>query len=236
MPGDATVAEFRKADIDGELIVCREAFVAGDLSGETLEEFWETRANFVLLEYGEDSIGYRESVAYELERLIGLPTYAEVNLWFEYELFCHSNMWFCLDLLKDFDGTVYRVQPLNSSPDDVWKGFGNHGPDDLRNCFEVRTQFTREDIEIGSRLWAAFRNRNARELLQLGEHRSPCYPFLREVCEAAAELDTRPAAIVRELKSRGLNDLESVFPEFQKRAGVYGFGDLQVEQLLQQVA
>ena len=235
LPGDATAEQFRTADIAGEVIVCREALIAGDVSGETLDEFWDRRANFILLEYGEDPLDYRETVAYELERLIGLPAEAEVNLWFEYELFCHANMWFCLDLLKGFEGAVNRVQPMNASPDDIWKGFGSHNGDDLRNCFEARIRFTQEDLEMGPRLWQAFRTRNARELLQLGEYRSPCYPFLREVCEAAAELDTRPAAIVRELKSGGLTDIESVFPEFQRRAGVYGFGDLQVERLLDTV-
>lgn len=233
LPGDATAAEFRKANIDGEMIVFREALVVGDVSGSTLDEFWERRANFILMEYGEDPIDYRESVAYEVERLLDLPSDAELNLWFEYELFCHSNMWFCLDLLRDLDRPVYRVQPLNASPDDVWKGFGNHGPKELEQCFESRIQFTREDIEMGSRMWQAFRDRDSRRLLELGEYRSPCFPFLREVCTAAAEIDTKPRRIVQDLREQGLKGIAEVFPEFQKRAGVYGFGDQQVSRLLE---
>lgn len=235
LPGDAPAAEFRKADIEGELIVFRECLVVGDVSGSTLDEFWDRRANFILIEYGEDPIEYREGVAYELERLIGLPADAEVNLWFEYELFCQTNMWFCLDMLRAFEGKVYRVQPLNASPDDVWKGFGNHGPKELESCLEARTPFTQKDIEMGSRLWQAFRERDAGRMLELGEYRSPCFPFLKEVCDAAAEIESRPAEIVRELKAGGLKEIDSLFPEFQKRAGVYGFGDLQVERLLETV-
>jgi hypothetical protein len=232
LPGDSLVEEFKKAGIDGEVIVCRECFVVGDLTGETLDEFWRSRANFLELEYAGDPIEYQEGVAYELERLIDLPADGEVNLWFEYELFCQANMWFCLDLLKTSNTNVYRVAPVNASPDDVWKGFGEHDAKDLTNCFESRIDFSPDDIAMGSRLWDAFRKRDSAKLRELGEYRSPCFPFLKEVCDAAAEIETRPAGIVSELKSAGLKEIETVFPEFQKRAGVYGFGDLQVEHLI----
>ena len=232
LPGDSLAAEFRKTGLDGEVVVCRECLVAGDKSGTTLEEFWERRSNFIALEYAGDPIEYQENVAYELEKLIGLPAGTEVNLWFEYELFCQANMWFCLDLLENSEAAVFRIEPLNVSPDDIWKGFGKLDAAELVNCYEGRTQFSDEDISTGSKLWTAFRESDAGELLRLGKHRSPCFPFLREVCEAAAEIDTRPMDIVREIKSGGKDDVESVFPEFQKRAGVYGFGDLQVELLL----
>jgi hypothetical protein len=60
-------------------------------------------------------------------------------------------------------------------------------------------------------------------------------PFLKEVAEAASEIDTRPLQIVREIRSERFATIEEVFPEFKKRAGVYGFGDLQVERLLDSI-
>lgn len=235
LPGDALAGGFGKTGIEGDVVVCRECLVAGDKSGATLEEFWDRRANFIALEYGGDPIEYQENVAYELEKLIGLPKDTEVNLWFEYELFCHANMWFCLDLLKGSDAAVFRVEPLNAAPDDIWKGFGKLSDSDLVSCYEGRTRLSDEDIEIGSQLWQAFRNNERAALRRLGEYRSPCFPFLKEVCDAAAEIESRPAEIVRELKAGGLNEIETLFPEFQKRAGVYGYGDSQVERLLETV-
>lgn len=233
LPGDSLVKEFQDTNIEGETVVCRECMVVGDVSGSTLEEFWDRRANFISLEYGGDPIEYRENVAYELERLIGLSADDEVNLWFEYELFCQANMWFCLDLLKGTEAAVYRVAPLNVAPDDVWQGFGRVTSDDVRGSFEARSKFTKEDIDIGSRLWEAFRSRDEQALQDLSEFRSPCLPFLKEVCKAAVEIGSRPNEIVRELMSEGHKDLASLFPEFRKRAGVYGFGDSQVERLME---
>lgn len=235
LPGDSLSADFRKSGIEGDVVVFRECLVVGDLTGSTLEEFWDTQANFTSIEYGGDPIEYREYVAYELERLIDLSADDEVNLWFEYELFCQTNMWFCLDLLKDTPASVYRVEPMDASPDDVWKGFVNVSPESLAECYGSRTLFSSDDIETGSRLWSAFRDRDSSLLLKLGDRRSPCFPFLKEVCDAAAEIDSRPAEVVRQLKELGHKDIDSLFPEFKKRAGVYGFGDLQVARLLQTV-
>lgn len=234
LPGDSLIEEFKKSEIEGEMIVFREALIAGDVSAETLDEFWDIRANFLELEYGEDPIDYREKVSYEIERLTYLPAETEVNLWFEYELFCQANMWFCLDLLKSHRN-INRVAPLNASPDNVWKGFGNHTSDDLVSCFQSRTLLSEQDIVTGSELWAAFSERDSEKLEELGTYRSESFPFLKEVADAAAEIDRRPAEIIREIINEGHAEFEQVFPEFQKRAGVYGFGDLQVERLIERI-
>lgn len=233
LPGDAQVEEFRKTGLDGEVIVFREAMICGPVDAPDIDTFWNERAQFILSEYGEDVINYHEKVADEINKLTDLAGDAEVNLWFEYELFCSANMWFCLDVLKGSGADIYRVAPLNASPDDVWKGFGPHTADDLKNCFEARIEFSEEDVAKGAQLWDAFRKRDSSGLFELGEYRSPCFPFLKEVCNAAAEIESRPAEILRDIKASGLTSLETAFPEFQKRAGVYGFGDLQVARLLE---
>ncbi|MBK9766180.1 MAG: DUF1835 domain-containing protein [Chloracidobacterium sp.] len=124
LPGDSLVEEFRKSEIDGDVIVCRECMIVGDVSGETLDELFEHRSHFLLIEYGTDEIDYHEQVADELSRLVDLPDGTIVNLWFEYELFCQVNLWFCLYLLSGTEATIYRVAPSERNSDEVWKGFG----------------------------------------------------------------------------------------------------------------
>jgi len=232
LPGDAQVEAFRKTGLEGELIVFREALITGPIDAADANEFWDKRAQFVLAEYGEDVIEYHEKVADLIDRLSDVDSGSEVSLWFEYELFCSVNMWYCLSALQGSGARVFRVAPINASPDDVWKGFGSHKAEDLLACLEARTQFSAEDIKTGSELWRAYAERDGKRLRDLGEYRSPCFPFLREVCDAAADIETRPAEIVRELQAGGFDTLEAVFPKFQEVAGVYGFGDLQVEKLL----
>lgn len=233
LPGDAQLEEFQKSGLEGKVIVFREALITGPVDAPDMDIFWNERAQFVLGEYGEDPLDYHEKVADEISALTDVTDDDEVNLWFEYELFCSVNFWFCLDLLSDSSAKIFRVAPINVSPDDVWKGFGKDTESELIRAFEERVELTEADMKTGKRLWDAFAERNTAELLRLGDFRSPSFPFLAEVSEAAAQIETKPGQIVRELKSSGLTDIATIFPEFQKRAGVYGFGDLQVGRLIE---
>ena len=54
--GDALLDFFPESILSGEIIVARECLVDGPQDGETPEAFWETRANFIAGEYGEEKI------------------------------------------------------------------------------------------------------------------------------------------------------------------------------------
>lgn len=232
LPGDSLVPEFNKTGIDGDVIVCRECLVVGPADAETPFEFWGQRARYILAAYGEDEIVFHERVADELEQLSDLGDDAEVNLWFEYELFCSVNMWFCISLLGLTGASVYRIEPSVLTEDDRWKGFGSLEPNDLQKCFAARVPLTGDDIRLGQDLWEAYRKNDVDRLRTLGQTVSKCFPYLKEVCQAAIEKDSRPVEILAEIEFEGTTGFEEIFPEFSRRAGVYGFGDLQVKQIL----
>ena len=234
--GDSLVAEFKKANIAGEVIVCRECLIVGPVDAETPFEFWDERARFLLTEYGEDEIEYHERVANELEKLIDIGPDDEVNLWFEYELFCSVNMWFCLSMLDFGEAiTVYRVEPLVLDAKDRWKGFGPLDSADLQKCFDERKYLSTDYIRFGAELWEAYCRSDHKQLKDLSMKRSDRFPSLAEVVEAAIEKDTRPKQILDEIIGEGITDFSEIFPEFTRRAGVYGYGDLQVERLMDQM-
>jgi len=233
LPGDAQVDAFEKTDIRGEVIVCRECLAVGDIDAETLPQFWEQRAHFILAEYGEDELEYHEKVADQLAKLLDMGEGDEVNLWFEYELFCSVNMWFCLWLLSETKATVYRVEPIVRSEGERWLGFGNLPSDALKTCFDDRLKCSIKDMELGSELWNAFRTSNLSKLKDLSTSPSACFPYLKEICEAAIERETRPREIIAEIQFEGKTEFEEIFPEFVRRAAEYGYGDLQVKRLIE---
>ena len=124
LPGDAQVKEFRESGIGGETLVCRECLVEGDLSGADLNEFFENRAAFINDTFQGDRTAYEERVASQFRRLLELDDRAQVNLWFEYELFCSVNMWLCLDLLANTAAAVYRTD-LEARPPRICAGVMN---------------------------------------------------------------------------------------------------------------
>lgn len=235
LPGDAQVAEFSKSGIEGEIVVCREALIDGNVRAGNLDEFWKVREQFLSSAYPESDISYRELVASEFEKLLDLPANAEVNLWFEYELFCQVNMWFCVWLLRDSKATLFRVAPMLQEKEHRWNGFGGLSADDLRACHFERLKFSDKDIKLGSDLWIAYQNRDYDKLLDLSTIESACFPYLKEACDAEIEKEVTPKKVLMDLQRQGVDDFGEMFDAFRERAGVYGFGDSQVRRMLNDV-
>ncbi len=235
LPGDAQVAEFKQTGIQGELIICREVLVAGPIDAEDLDRFWQQRATFIANGYGEDEIDYHEKVADPLSRLTEITDTDEVNLWFEYELFCSVNMWFCLSLIEPTGVATYRIEPFGLDESTRWEGFGGFTADKMREAYEHRRKFTDAEVKLGADLWQAYRMRSHRRLKELvsGEH--PSFPYLEEVVAAALEQDIRPLEALRKIAAQGETDFGRIFTEFRKSEGVYGYGDTQVRDLLAQI-
>jgi hypothetical protein len=236
LPGDSLVNTFKASGIEGDIAICRECLVEGDVTGATLPEFWETRARFLAGQYGETADDYHETVVREFAKLTALQSGSEINLWFEYELFCQTNMWFCLSLLSNSTADIFRVAPATLSDDEIWEGFGGMSVDDLRACFARRIKLTDDEIKLGADLWSAYRNRDSRRLAELSTQESSAFPKLKEVAIAAIEKESLPLQILDEIVREGKSNFSEVFLEFKSRAGVYGYGDSQVKNLLAKIS
>jgi hypothetical protein len=232
LAGDALADNFNGSGIEGKPVVCRECLVEGDVRAASLEDFWKVRAGFIKNAYGETEEKYFQEVVGEFEKLNNLAPETEVNLWFEYELFCQANMWFCLSLLQNTKANVYRVAPVVRTEVDVWKGFGNLSAEDLKKCYAAKVKFGDADVRLGAELWKAYQNADCERLEKLSETASKCFPRLKEVCRAEIEKGSRPQKVLREIIENGSTDFADIFPEFAARAGVYGFGDAQVKRIL----
>lgn len=220
--GDALAQGF---NLDGEIIVCREAFIEGELGTESLEDFWKVRAEFIGKSDNDDS--YFEKVKGEFDKLNNLKPDDEVNLWFGDEAFCQVNLWFCLQLLADKNANVFRVFPDS----DNWNCVFHN----LEKCFENRQKLTIEDLQISKQLWKAFSSEDFEALKELGETESKGFLRLDEVCQALIEKNERPKEILREIVETGEKDFGKIFLQFRNQASIYGFGDSQVKNLLKSI-
>lgn len=233
LAGDALAADFRETKIDGEVIVCRECLIDGPVGAEPAEIFWRTRAKYLAEKYGEKENYHFENSRAEFEKIAGLSPDAEIYLWFEYELFCQVNMWFVLSLLAAKQANICRVFPSVRKENDKWKGFGSLTETELKKCFADRVKFSADDIQLGRKLWEAYRNEDLEKLKILSTARAKCFPYLKDVCEAEIERkrDQRPEKTLRKIAGRGVTDPKQVFEQFVIEEGVYGFGDLQVKAM-----
>lgn len=235
LAGDALAEDFQKTLIAGETVVCRECFIEGHLKADDLNDFWQKRAAFISTSHDESPADYFSKVVREFEKLEHHNNAeTEINLWFENELFCQVNLWFCLNLLQGGDAKIYLVSPLRDKID-IWKGFGGSPAEDLEKCYAERIKLTKDEITLGADLWSAYQNADHEALKKLSAEKSRCFFFLDDVCQAEIEKKSRPKQVLREIIAEGKTEFGEIFREFSKRAAIYGFGDAQLKKYLTEI-
>lgn len=240
--GDALTERFKATGLPGQIVIAREFLIDGSLEGETTEAFLENRARFVEDEFNEARVNYYANVVPEFEKLMNAPEGAVFNLWFGYDLFCRTNMWFVLSLLSHLEGehTITVVYPTFLDRRDIWKDFGAATSEQLLSAYEQGVIFTPSDLHLAASLWMAYKQGDLERLNELSIYPSPGFPYLQEVCQAHIDRFPhkdklgRPQRIIREIMKTS-RDFNSVFKEFTLREGVYGFGDLQVRKMYDKV-
>jgi hypothetical protein len=239
--GDSLAYSFPDANIEGEIVVVREGLIDGDLSGDNLHDFWQSRARYL----GITEIEYNNSVVKELDKIINAPGNSEFNLWFEYDLFCQVNMWFVISIINSLSIKIKVFAVYTSYPDksnkQFWNGFGPAVSNELNVCYADRILLTEADINFGEALWIAYKNGNLDELTNLSRHQSRAFPYLQAVVKAHVDrfpnngTQGRPEKVIEDITKNISTDFPKVFEEFWKRESIYGFGDTQLKRLYDKV-
>lgn len=239
--GDSLAYSFPESKIAGDIVVTREALIEGDVSGDSLHAFWQSRARYM----GLTEFEYHNDVVKEFEKIINAPGDSEFNFWFEYDLFCQVNMWFVISVINGLPvkKKVYVVYTsyLDKNSKQFWNGFGPASPNELRICFSDRVSLSDIDLELGGHLWQAYKSNNLEELTRLAKNPSPAFPYLREVVKAHVERFPtdgtmgRPEKVIEDITKNISTDFNKVFKEFWSRESIYGFGDTQVKHLYDKV-
>lgn len=239
--GDSLAYSFPDAKIEGNIIVAREALIEGDLSGDNLHDFWQTRAKALKITATE----YNTAVVTEFEKILNAPDDSEFNLWFEHDLFCQVNMWFVLSIINSLPikKKVFAVYTshLDKTSKQFWNGFGPANSDELKVCYANRISLSEADINLGQALWDAYKNGDLEELTNLAKHQSLTFPHLQEVVKAHVDRfpkdgkKGRPEKVIEDITKNISTDFNEVFKEFWKRESIYGFGDSQLKSLYDKV-
>lgn len=235
--GDALREQFPK-EIDGELIVMRECLVEGDVNGDDLAQFLQTRARFISQNFTKSNEqDYYEKTVAEFEKIRAIPKNTEICLWFEDDLFCQVNFWFVVSLLHTtHPEKLSLVRPLKHS----FYGFGGLNKGELIDIYHNRKPLTK--IAKINELWQSYKQNDTDNLLLIANELKTSYPFILPAVNAHVERFPvgeklgRPKetllSIMKELKT---DEFSPVFKEFCKREPIYGFGDSQVKRLFDEI-
>lgn len=239
--GDSLACNFHGSTIEGDIVVVREGLIDGNLSGDDLHAFWQSRTEYMGLTKAE----YHNKVVNEFEKIINAPEHSEFNIWFEYDLFCQVNMWFVISIINNLpiEKKVYTVYTshLDKTSKHFWNGFGPASPGELAICFAHRTPLNDADLQTGQDLWTAYKSNNLEQLIRLGNTPSSAFPYLQEVIKAHVDrfpkdgTTGRPEKVIEDIIKNGTTGFHKVFREFWNRESIYGFGDIQLKHLFDKV-
>ncbi len=236
--GDALKQQFPKK-IEGSIIIARECMVDGDVKGQTIDDIFAARSQFITSNYGDcTKQEYYQKTVTEFEKIKSIPEEAEIILWFEDDLFCQVNMWFTIYYLNEHkkNNKLFLVRPLVHTS----YGFGGFDADELFELYENKVELKHQKDLVS--LWISYQNNDIDSMMQIAKDLEICYPFILKAVEAhiqripTSNYVGRPKQVLLQI----MNDLNTdqfgpVFREFCKRESIYGFGDLQVKRLFDEL-
>jgi len=235
--GDSLKEQFPN-NILGQTIVTRECLVDGDIQGSTQEEFFENRATFISETHGCKTEDYYSLTVSQFEQMQSIPANSQINLWFEDDLFCQVNFWFVMSLLSNNKKNYqyYLVRPLSGHE----YSFGSMSNKELNLAYEQKIKLT--ELDKLEQLWSLYQNGDLGIITSIAKEIQMKYPFILDAIEAHIQrLPTKNSygrpidSLIRIIQDLQTEDFKTVFREFLKREPIYGFGDLQVEKMLEYI-
>lgn len=237
--GDALKEQFPPS-VDGELIVARECLVDGHVSADSLDQLFELRTSYLGKTYNSNNEFYQNSVEPEFRKIISLPKECVINLWFEDDLFCQINLWFVSSLIEEFVDSkkTFLIRPHTN----LQYGFGGLDSEGLIKAYISRMELSRFELSLLASLWKLYQKNQHAQILKIAEENSDSLKFLSPAARANLERfpedgsHGRPEKTLIEIMGEiGSDKFGPVFQEFHKRESIYGFGDVQVKRMFDQL-
>lgn len=237
--GDALKIQFPQL-ILGELIVARECLVDGNVQGETLDELFSNRAEY-LESYPQIPEGeYNKTSVPEFKKVTNIPKGATVYCWFEDDLFCQVNFWFILHLLakQAHNYKIYLVRPNHGNE----YSFGHMSQNELITAYNAANIIESIEVKRLAPLWRYYQQNNFDEMLNIAERHLESFPFLLPAIKA--EIDRLPddtgygrpeRRLLSIMKNLDSKDFATVFRVFHQSEAIYSFGDLQVKRIFDEL-
>lgn len=233
--GDGLKNQLQKLNV--EKIILRECLVEGNPQGSTLGEVFTSRASFFEKNYAVGVEEFQQEIVNEISKITAIESGSKVYLWFENDLFCQVNLWFATHILHELkkEISLFLVSPIKDS----WMGFGMLSYDELIRSLENKKELSQQDQIHLTQLWKAYQSSDWGQLRSNAKDLSLTIDHIEEVVEAHIERFPtdkkygRPEESLRKIiKELGDPSFPKVFKAFCEKEGIYGFGDLQVKRIM----
>ena len=227
-------------EIEGHRIACHECLIEGPVQAETLKEFGKMRSKFLHETYNASYEEYYSKMVAPLDILESIDPQEEIHLWFEEDLFCQVNMWFMIHLLRHYklENSIFLVRPHTS----LQFGFGALDASGLGEALQKKEKISTQDLVQFDELWRAYSVSDTSAMQRIAEVLSKNFSFVLPAVtshfdrqETSSSMGLPKETLIRISRELDTQEFGKIFRAFSARLPIYGFGDLQVKRLWQEV-
>ena len=245
--GDSALDIFLATGIEGEHIVFREMLCQGQCKEPILSPaFWQERKLFFKEHYDVSHEEYEIEAEKEISRVNDfLDSETEICIWFEYDLFCHVNMFSIISYLnqKSKIDNVHIICSGRNFGDDQLKGLGELTSEDFVKLYEHKRLLSKIDFEFANYFWMLYQSDKHEELFSFTFHTHPTFIYLKDCMIAhfyrypdkKTGLSYSQNIILKQL-NESPKTRDELVGILLKTQGYYGFGDIQYKKMIKDLA
>jgi hypothetical protein len=242
--GDSLTDYLKELNYKEDILTWREMLCEGPVVPLIDSEvFFELRKSFLNTCYNVDKGDY--NLKNDLTILDNIDNYSEINLWFEYDLFCHINLLGIINLLhqKEIDKPLYLICSGRVNGETDLKGLSELNPDQLNKHYKNRILLTQEDIDLAIALWRTYCGSD-HNILKPYILKNSSFKYLTNCLKAHLKrfpnqksgLDTIEENILKIIKDGDIKSRHHLLGYILNYQGYYGFGNLQLERIIDKLS
>lgn len=236
--GDSLLEGVTTLQLDGDVLVWREMLCAGPVCGEVGgERFFERRSQFLSSRYEISQQSYQDAFVTELNKVESLSDYASINLWFEYDLFCHINLLGALAWVTqhNFSGSTYHICSGRVKGAQKLMGLSELSQEQLLHHFQNKKQLSPEDMESAYELWQLYCSEDHNAIIPKITN-STSFDYLTNCLKSHIErfpnrktgLNVLETHILKLLNKHTIKSEHQLCGYVLDQQGYYGYGDMQI--------
>jgi len=242
--GNSLTDYLRELDFTEDILTWQEMLCEGPTIPKIdSEDFFNLRSEF-LKEYYDIEVDSKE-LQKELSKLDNTEAYTEINLWFEYDLFCHINLLGVINLLhqKNIKKPLYLICSGRVKGEKNLKALAELNPEQLKTHYENKVLLIQDDIDLAIALWRTYCGKDHNILKPYivtnssFKYMSNCLKaHLKRFPHQQSGLNVLEDNILRLVRDNDIKSEHHLLGYSLNYQGYYGYGDTQLKRLINKLS
>ena len=242
--GNALTDYLRELDYTDDILTWQEMLCEGPIiPAINSEEFFELRSKFLKKFY--DIEVNTDELKSELSKLDDVDKYSEINLWFEYDLFCHINLIGVINLLhqREIKKPLYLICSGRVEGEKNLKGLGELSPEQITKHYNEKILLTQQDIDLCIALWRTYCGTD-HNILKPYIVTNSSFKYMTNCLKAHLKrfphqksgLSVLEDNILRLIRDNDIKSRHHLLGYSLNYQGYYGFGDIQHKRMIDKLS